>query len=51
MICDDSVSADNYCGLDTERDIEEEVETTIRFFPEVLSRRKEIVLDDEERTG
>ncbi|OEU11348.1 hypothetical protein FRACYDRAFT_245680 [Fragilariopsis cylindrus CCMP1102] len=32
--------ADTYDGLDSDRDTEEEVETAIRFFPEVLSRRK-----------
>ncbi|MGK3749528.1 MAG: hypothetical protein ACI8RD_001823 [Bacillariaceae sp.] len=41
MLCDNDIAADNYCGLDSDRDTEEEVETVIRFFPEVLSRRKE----------
>ncbi|OEU07200.1 hypothetical protein FRACYDRAFT_251527 [Fragilariopsis cylindrus CCMP1102] len=33
---------DTYDGLDSDRDTEEEVETAIRFFPEVLSRRKDV---------
>ena len=33
---------DTYDGLDSDRDTEEEVETAIRFFPEVLSRRKAV---------
>ena len=36
--------ADTYSGLDSDRDTEEEVETAIRFFPEVLTRSIE---DDE----
>ncbi|OEU11652.1 hypothetical protein FRACYDRAFT_244770 [Fragilariopsis cylindrus CCMP1102] len=32
--------ADIYVGLDSDRDTEDEVETAIRFFPEVLSRGK-----------
>jgi len=41
MIFDQNVSLD-YQGLDSERDTEAEVETALRFFPEVLSRRKEV---------
>jgi hypothetical protein len=34
------INPDNgYCGLDADRDTEDEVETAIRFFPEVLSRQ------------
>ncbi|OEU12801.1 hypothetical protein FRACYDRAFT_244076 [Fragilariopsis cylindrus CCMP1102] len=33
---------DTYDGLDSDRDTEEELETAIRFFPEVLSRRKDV---------
>jgi hypothetical protein len=36
---DNAVDSDNYHGLDSERDTEEEAETTIRLFPEVLSRK------------
>jgi hypothetical protein len=44
MLCDntDPGSGEHYLGLDSDRDTEAEVETAIRFFPEVLSRRKEI---------
>jgi hypothetical protein len=45
MICDNHIDADNYCGLDSKRDTEEEVEAILRVFPEVLSRRKGIVVD------
>jgi hypothetical protein len=38
-LCDNDIKSDNYRGLDSERDTEEEVETAIRLFPEVLSRR------------
>jgi hypothetical protein len=50
MLCDTDFNSDNYRGLDCDRDTEKEVETTIRFFPEVLSRQKEIVWfgDDDE---
>jgi hypothetical protein len=53
MLCDNDVNSDNYCGLDSSRDTEEEAATAIRFFPELLSRRKIInisleVDDDEE---
>jgi hypothetical protein len=41
MLCENEFAgADTYDGLDSDRDTEEEVETAIRFFPEVLSRRK-----------
>ncbi|OEU07425.1 hypothetical protein FRACYDRAFT_251230 [Fragilariopsis cylindrus CCMP1102] len=40
MLCDDDVEADDYFGLDSNRDTEAEVETALRFFPELLSRRK-----------
>jgi len=36
MLCEDDLR--NYRGLDSDRDTEKEVETAIRFFPEVLSR-------------
>jgi hypothetical protein len=39
MLCDNNIEADNYRGLDSDRDTEEEVETVIRFFPDVLTRR------------
>jgi hypothetical protein len=45
MFCvheDAAIDADIYLGLDSERDTEKEVETTVRFFPDVLTRRKEI---------
>jgi hypothetical protein len=45
MLCDNHVYSKNYDGLDSDRDTEEEVETTIMLFPEVLSRRKEDSLD------
>jgi hypothetical protein len=38
MICDNGVD-DDHRGLDSDRDSEDEVETAIRLFPEVLSRR------------
>jgi hypothetical protein len=40
MFC--SIDADNYRGLDSDRDTEEEVETALRFFPNVLTRRIQI---------
>jgi hypothetical protein len=43
MLCDNYTEAENYRGLDCDRDTEEEIETIARFFPDVLSRRKEIV--------
>jgi len=41
MLCDQNY--DNYQGLDRNRDTIAEVETAIRFFPEVLSRRKDVI--------
>jgi hypothetical protein len=41
-----SPNLEDYSGLDSDRDTEEEVETAIRSFPNVLSRRKEIVFDN-----
>ena len=41
LLCNNDVDADNYRGLDSDRDTEAEVETAIRFFPEVLSRRED----------
>ena len=38
MLCDQN-EGDDYCGLDSDRDTEAKVETAIRLFPEVLSRR------------
>jgi hypothetical protein len=40
MLCDYSIDADNYHGLDSERDTEEEVKIAVRFPPEILSTRK-----------
>ena len=38
MLCENEFAeADTYDGLDSDRDTEEEVETAIRFFPDVLS--------------
>jgi hypothetical protein len=39
MIFDSDIHEYHYDGLDSERDTEEEVETAIRFFPELLSRK------------
>jgi hypothetical protein len=43
MLCENHTDpdSDNYRGLDSERDTEAEVEAIVRFFPEVLSRRKQ----------
>jgi len=38
MLCEKNDS-DNYRGLDSDRDTEEEVEAIVRLFPDVLSRR------------
>jgi hypothetical protein len=38
FLCDNDYDQ-NYRGLDCDRDTEDEVETAIRFFPDVLSRR------------
>jgi len=53
MICDYDVEAEaeDYDGLDSDRNTEAEVETAIRFFPNVLTRRKEVTwwyIDDDE---
>ncbi|MGK3747418.1 MAG: hypothetical protein ACI90V_014282 [Bacillariaceae sp.] len=37
MLCENDLR--NYDGLDSDRDTEEEVETAIQFFPEVLSKK------------
>jgi hypothetical protein len=54
MLCDNGVDED-YRGLDSDRDTEEEIETAIRFFPDVLSRQKKFVWDiddeDEDQDG
>eukprot|EP00751_Fragilariopsis_kerguelensis_P013342 CAMPEP_0170760910 /NCGR_PEP_ID=MMETSP0733-20121128/1846_1 /TAXON_ID=186038 /ORGANISM="Fragilariopsis kerguelensis, Strain L26-C5" /LENGTH=140 /DNA_ID=CAMNT_0011100771 /DNA_START=35 /DNA_END=457 /DNA_ORIENTATION=- len=39
MLCDQN--EENYQGLDSDRDTEAEVETALRFFPEVISLRTE----------
>jgi hypothetical protein len=44
----DNLDSNNYRGLDSNRDKVAEVETAIRFFPDVLSRRKQRVSYDEE---
>jgi hypothetical protein len=38
MLCDNGADED-YRGLDSDRDTDEEIETTIRFFPGVLTRK------------
>ena len=35
MLCEND--AENHHGLDSDRDTEEEIETTTRFFPNILS--------------
>jgi len=45
MICDQDF--DNYQGLDKNRDTEAEIETALRIFSNVVSRRKEIIWDEE----
>jgi hypothetical protein len=48
MLCDNRINADDYRGLDSERDTEKEVEIAVRFFPEVLSTgEKRDPCDDE----
>jgi hypothetical protein len=37
LLCD--IDVENYDGLDSDRDTEEEVETALRIFPKVLSRK------------
>jgi hypothetical protein len=49
MLCDNTTEAENYSGLDRDRDTEKEVETIIRFFPEVLSTRKTKKWDNDEQ--
>jgi hypothetical protein len=49
MLCEiDDGDSEDYRGLDSDRDTAQEVETAIRFFPDVLSRRKTIVLNDDD---
>ncbi|OEU12976.1 hypothetical protein FRACYDRAFT_243278 [Fragilariopsis cylindrus CCMP1102] len=54
MICERDHDDGNYQGLDSDRDTEAEVETVLRLFPGVMTRRKEIAIyegdddDDEE---
>jgi hypothetical protein len=45
MLCDNYIEAENYIGLDSDRDTEAEVEAIIRVFPEVLTKLK---YDDED---
>ena len=47
MLCEDDLE-NNYNGLDDSRDTEAEVESAIRFFPEVLSRRKSRRWDEDQ---
>jgi hypothetical protein len=42
MLCEQYPYADDYGGLDSDRDTEEEVEAAICFFPEMLSRRSNL---------
>jgi hypothetical protein len=42
MICSNDLGADDYRGLDSDRDTEAEVEAIIRFFPKALTRTKEL---------
>ena len=46
MLCDQN--ADNYQGLDINRDTVKQVETIVRIFPNLLSKRKETKWDHEE---
>jgi hypothetical protein len=46
MLCELDDDPEFYRGLDSDRDTAQEVETAIRFFPDVLSRQKTIVFDD-----
>ena len=39
MLCEENPNADDYRGLDSDRDTEDEVEAAIRLFPQVLSKR------------
>ena len=45
MLCDNYTEAENYSGLDSDRDTEAEIEATVRSFPEVLTRR---IYDDDD---
>jgi hypothetical protein len=38
MLCDNDTESENYRGLNDDYDTEVEVETALRFFPELLSR-------------
>ena len=40
MLCETELIGENYHGLDSDRDTEAEIETALRFFPELLSRTK-----------
>jgi hypothetical protein len=42
MLCESNMDNEYHLGLDIDRDTETEIETAIRFFPNVLSRRKEL---------
>jgi hypothetical protein len=50
MFCNNNADGDvdDYRGLDSSRDTEDEVEAIVRAFPEVLSRRKEFIWDEED---
>jgi hypothetical protein len=48
MLCDNGFGDDYYRGLDSDRDTEAEVETAIRFFPDVLSRRSRPEIEGDE---
>jgi hypothetical protein len=39
MLCDNDIDDGDYHGLDSDRDTENEVETAIQLFPEILTRR------------
>ena len=39
MLCANNTEAENYSGLDSDRDTEAEVEAIVRVFPEVLTRK------------
>jgi hypothetical protein len=47
LLCDQNPDPEHYRGLDNTRDTEDEVETAIRFFPNVLSRKEDDEEDDE----
>ena len=48
LLCDQNPDPEQYRGLDNNRDTEDEVETAIRFFPDVLSRKEDDSEDDDE---